>query len=47
MALAKSEGATVHCGEGVDQLVLPEGNAGGYFMPATVLTGVADASRVM
>ncbi|XP_067098282.1 2-aminomuconic semialdehyde dehydrogenase isoform X1 [Osmerus mordax] len=47
VALAKSEGATVHCGEGVDQLRLPEGNAGGYFMPATVLTGVADASRVM
>ncbi|KAG7250056.1 hypothetical protein CRUP_030469, partial [Coryphaenoides rupestris] len=45
--LARSEGATVHCGEGVDQLELPERHAGGYFMPATVLTGVADGSRVM
>ncbi|KAJ3607138.1 hypothetical protein NHX12_026652, partial [Muraenolepis orangiensis] len=47
VALARSEGATVHCGEGVDRLELPERNAGGYFLPATVLTGVADASRVM
>jgi len=47
VALARSEGATVHCGEGVDRLELPEGHAGGYFLPATVLTGVADRSRVM
>ncbi|CAG09090.1 unnamed protein product [Tetraodon nigroviridis] len=47
VALAKSEGGIVHCGEGVDKLDLPERNAGGYFMPATVITGVSDSSRVM
>ncbi|XP_030201379.1 2-aminomuconic semialdehyde dehydrogenase [Gadus morhua] len=47
VALARSEGATVHCGEGVDRLELPAQHAGGYFLPATVLTGVADSSRVM
>ncbi|XP_017282795.1 2-aminomuconic semialdehyde dehydrogenase [Kryptolebias marmoratus] len=47
VALAKSEGATIHCGEGVDQLDLPERNRSGYFMPATVISGVADGSRVM
>ncbi|KAF3849792.1 hypothetical protein F7725_019511 [Dissostichus mawsoni] len=47
VALAKSEGGTVHCGEGVDQLHLPERNAKGYFMPATVISGISDSSRVM
>ncbi|XP_056284278.1 2-aminomuconic semialdehyde dehydrogenase [Pseudoliparis swirei] len=47
VALAKSEGGTVHCGEGVDRLDLPERNANGYFMPATVISGVAESSRVM
>ncbi|TNM95010.1 hypothetical protein fugu_017769 [Takifugu bimaculatus] len=47
VALAKSEGGVVHCGEGVDELDLPERNAGGYFMAATVVTGVPDSSRVM
>lgn len=47
MALAKTEGGVVRCGEGVDKLGLPERNAGGYFMPATVITGVSDDSRVM
>lgn len=47
VALAKSEGATVHCGEGVDQLDLPERHKSGYFMPTTVLSGVSDSSRVM
>ncbi|XP_075900758.1 2-aminomuconic semialdehyde dehydrogenase [Nelusetta ayraudi] len=47
VALAKSEGGTIHCGEGVDQLNLPTRNAKGYFMPPTVITGVSDSSRVM
>ncbi|XP_054871781.1 2-aminomuconic semialdehyde dehydrogenase [Amphiprion ocellaris] len=47
VSLAKSEGAVIHCGEGVDQLDLPEPNRSGYFMPATVISGVSDGSRVM
>ncbi|XP_076025606.1 2-aminomuconic semialdehyde dehydrogenase [Genypterus blacodes] len=47
VALAKSEGGIIHCGEGVDKLDLPESNAAGYFMPATVISGISDSSRVM
>ncbi|KAK6297891.1 hypothetical protein J4Q44_G00324740 [Coregonus suidteri] len=47
VTLARSEGATVLCGEGEDPLVLPECNTGGYFMRPTVITGVAESSRVM
>ncbi|XP_020797290.1 2-aminomuconic semialdehyde dehydrogenase [Boleophthalmus pectinirostris] len=47
VALAKSEGGTVHCGEGVDALDLPAANANGYFMPATVISGLSDSSKVM
>lgn len=47
VALAKTEGGTIHCGEGVDQLTLPARNAKGYFMPPTIITGVSDSSRVM
>nr|XP_057912714.1 2-aminomuconic semialdehyde dehydrogenase [Doryrhamphus excisus]XP_057912715.1 2-aminomuconic semialdehyde dehydrogenase [Doryrhamphus excisus]XP_057912716.1 2-aminomuconic semialdehyde dehydrogenase [Doryrhamphus excisus]XP_057912717.1 2-aminomuconic semialdehyde dehydrogenase [Doryrhamphus excisus]XP_057912718.1 2-aminomuconic semialdehyde dehydrogenase [Doryrhamphus excisus] len=47
VALAKSEGATVHCGEGMDYPDLPESNINGYFMAATVISGVSDSSRVM
>ncbi|KAF4077947.1 hypothetical protein AMELA_G00193940 [Ameiurus melas] len=47
VALARAEGAQVHCGEGVDALVLPPRNASGYFMLPTVITGVADSSAVM
>ncbi|KAM8832003.1 2-aminomuconic semialdehyde dehydrogenase isoform 2-T2 [Spinachia spinachia] len=47
VALARSEGGTVHCGEGVDRLDLPERNANGYFMPATVVSGMSEGSRVM
>ncbi|XP_072553257.1 2-aminomuconic semialdehyde dehydrogenase isoform X2 [Salminus brasiliensis] len=47
VALARAEGAQVHCGEGVDALNLPPRNAGGYFMLPTVITGVTDTSRVM
>lgn len=45
--LARDEGAQVHCGEGVDSLGLPEHNRGGYFLLPTILSGVADTSRVM
>lgn len=31
----------------MDKLDLPERNASGYFMPATVVTDVSDSSRVM
>nr|XP_046228349.1 2-aminomuconic semialdehyde dehydrogenase isoform X1 [Scatophagus argus] len=47
VALAKSEGGIIHCGEGVDKLDLSERNGNGYFMPATVISGVSDSSRVM
>ncbi|XP_077408786.1 2-aminomuconic semialdehyde dehydrogenase [Vanacampus margaritifer] len=47
VTLAKSEGATVHCGEGVDPLAVPQRNADGYFMAATVISGVPQGSRVM
>lgn len=47
VALAKSEGGIVHCGEGIDQLDLPERNRSGYFMPATVISGMSDNSRVI
>ncbi|MEQ2169485.1 Aldehyde dehydrogenase 8 member A1 [Goodea atripinnis] len=47
VALAKSEGAVIHCGEGVDHLDLPEPNKSGYFMPPTVISGISDCSRVM
>lgn len=47
VALAKSEGGIIHCGEGVEQLDLPEANAEGYFMPATIISGISENSRVM
>lgn len=47
VALAKAEGAKIHCGEGIDKLDLPERNAKGYFMPPTVISGIPDSSRVM
>ncbi|XP_024912401.1 2-aminomuconic semialdehyde dehydrogenase isoform X3 [Cynoglossus semilaevis] len=47
VAVAKSEGATIHCGEGVDHLDLPQENKSGYYMPATVISGVSDSSHVM
>ncbi|KAK5603855.1 Aldehyde dehydrogenase 8 member A1, partial [Crenichthys baileyi] len=47
VSLAKSEGAVIHCGEGVDHLDLPEPNKSGYFMPPTVISGISDCSRVM
>lgn len=31
----------------MDKLDLPERNASGYFMPATVVTDISDSSRVM
>ncbi|XP_067227324.1 2-aminomuconic semialdehyde dehydrogenase [Chanodichthys erythropterus] len=47
VALALTEGAQVHCGEGVDKLTLPQHNAGGYFMMPTVISGVKDSSALM
>lgn len=47
IALAKSEGGIIHCGEGLDKLDLPQCNKSGYFMPTTVITGISDSSRVM
>ncbi|RVE56019.1 hypothetical protein OJAV_G00231930 [Oryzias javanicus] len=47
VTLAKSEGGVIHCGEGVDRLDLPERNKSGFFMPATVITGISDTSDIM
>ncbi|XP_016320310.1 aldehyde dehydrogenase family 8 member A1 [Sinocyclocheilus anshuiensis] len=47
VALALEEGAQVHCGEGVDKLILPQQNAGGYFMLPTIISGVKDSSALM
>uniref|UniRef100_A0A8C1MHJ3 Aldehyde dehydrogenase 8 family, member A1 n=1 Tax=Cyprinus carpio TaxID=7962 RepID=A0A8C1MHJ3_CYPCA len=40
VALALTEGAQVHCGEGVDKVTLPQQNAGGYFMFPTIISRV-------
>eukprot|EP00054_Salpingoeca_dolichothecata_P019272 m.119653 g.119653 ORF g.119653 m.119653 type:complete len:483 (-) comp23192_c0_seq1:104-1552(-) len=45
VAIAKEEGAKIHCGEGVDELQLPEANKQGYFMRPTIVTGLTDDSR--
>lgn len=47
VALALEEGAQVHCGEGVDKLILPQQNAGGYFMLPTIISGMKDDSALM
>ncbi|XP_061562988.1 2-aminomuconic semialdehyde dehydrogenase [Cololabis saira] len=47
VALARSEGGIIHCGEGVHELDLPQRNKSGYFMPATVISAISDSSRVM
>ncbi|XP_016085430.1 2-aminomuconic semialdehyde dehydrogenase [Sinocyclocheilus grahami] len=47
VALALTEGAQVHCGEDVDKLILPQQNAGGYFMLPTIISGVKDSSALM
>ncbi|XP_026055710.1 2-aminomuconic semialdehyde dehydrogenase [Carassius auratus] len=47
VSLALEEGAQVHCGEGVDKLILPQQNAGGYFMLPTIISGVKDSSALM
>ncbi|XP_058422801.1 2-aminomuconic semialdehyde dehydrogenase isoform X3 [Diceros bicornis minor] len=44
---ARTEGARILCGEGVDQLSLPPGNQGGYFMLPTVITDIKDESCCM
>jgi acyl-CoA reductase-like NAD-dependent aldehyde dehydrogenase len=45
--LARSEGCTVLCGDGVDELNLPEPNKNGYFLRPTVISDVSDESRLM
>ena len=45
--LAREEGCNVRCGHGVEELVLPPQNKGGYFMRPTVITNVADSSPLM
>ncbi len=45
--MALEEGAQVHCGEGVDKLILPQQNAGGYFMLPTIISGMKDDSALM
>ena len=45
--LARKEGCKIHCGHGVEELVLPEKNKKGYFMRPTVITDVSDESRLM
>ncbi|CAK7299776.1 2-aminomuconic semialdehyde dehydrogenase [Vulpes lagopus] len=44
---ARSEGARILCGEGVDTLSLPAKNQGGYFMLPTVITHIKDESCCM
>ncbi|KAM8963485.1 2-aminomuconic semialdehyde dehydrogenase isoform 3-T3 [Lycaon pictus] len=44
---ARSEGAQILCGEGVDKLSLPAKNQGGYFMLPTVITHIKDESCCM
>ncbi|XP_048250955.1 2-aminomuconic semialdehyde dehydrogenase-like isoform X1 [Haliotis rufescens] len=45
--VARSDGATVLCGDGVKELDLPEKCRNGYFMRPTVITNVTDDSRLM
>ncbi|XP_013400923.1 aldehyde dehydrogenase family 8 member A1 [Lingula anatina] len=46
--LARKEGATIQCGQGVDQLNLPNPeNKNGYFFLPTVITNVSDSSELM
>uniref|UniRef100_A0A8C2DII2 Aldehyde dehydrogenase 8 family, member A1 n=1 Tax=Cyprinus carpio TaxID=7962 RepID=A0A8C2DII2_CYPCA len=40
VALAVTEGAQVHCGEGVDKVTLPQQNASGYFMLPTIISRI-------
>ncbi|XP_004673932.1 PREDICTED: aldehyde dehydrogenase family 8 member A1 isoform X2 [Condylura cristata] len=44
---ARTEGAQVLCGEGVDVLSLPARNQAGYFMLPTVITDIKDESPCM
>ena len=42
--IAVKDGGVIECGEGVDQLNLPEHCRNGYFMLPTVVTGLKDSS---
>ncbi|XP_073075740.1 2-aminomuconic semialdehyde dehydrogenase isoform X5 [Manis javanica] len=44
---ARTEGAQILCGEGVDKLNLPPRNQAGYFMLPTVITDIKDESCCM
>lgn len=47
VALAREEGCSVLCGDGVEEFVLPVKNQNGYFMRPTVITNVKDDSRLI
>jgi len=47
IALAKEDGGTIECGEGVTELNLPPHNKAGYFIQPTVISGLNDNSRCM
>ena len=44
---AKTSGATIHCGEFVDEVVLPKSCENGYFVQPTVITGLDDTNPCM
>ena len=45
--LAREQGCSVLCGQGVEELTLPERNRNGYFVRPTVITDVSDQSPLM
>jgi len=45
--LAKEEGGTVHCGEGIQSLSLPQNYKEGYYMLPTIISGISDDKRCM
>ncbi|CAG0918589.1 unnamed protein product [Notodromas monacha] len=44
VGVAKNEGGVLHCGHGVDELVLPEGYENGYYVQPTVISGLDETS---
>nr|XP_054750770.1 2-aminomuconic semialdehyde dehydrogenase-like [Lytechinus pictus] len=47
VALSVEEGGMIHCGEGVDEICLPQKYKNGYYMLPTVITGLGPYSRCM
>ncbi|XP_002126639.2 2-aminomuconic semialdehyde dehydrogenase-like [Ciona intestinalis] len=43
--IARDDGGKIECGDGVEQLKLPQRVEGGFFIQPTVVTGVDDSSR--